>query len=771
MRSITLHTVLMGISCTVATSVTFADTLIYNNSNYGGYFTAGYNNYEVFDFGTSPGGLVKKFSFGYRNPSSATSWVRITFYQSLQLKYYEPGYAVKSIFIQNIPPSSNSYRVYEHVLAEGDRFELPNGTFGYTVAVSSSATNLALASGGAGQENELWEYISGWGWNPFWFGGSPWAGLYMKIYTGPPINEVTCDISGYTFNDSNGNGVWNTGEPDIPDWEVYVDTNNNNQYDPGVDPNVVTDPNGMYFFENLASPATYTIREVMPNGWTQTLPGSAAGYEYVVATDPNHAYGPYNFGNTEQVIPTNIKLYGYIRTEEGDPISDARVQTRVGSTSFGFDDTDEQGYYEIVVSAPFTGSVNVTKAGWQQNTISAGHTNLVTDYRQDFKMLFVYGGGDGSEADPYQIQTAEQLLMIDRQPIHFDDHFVLTSDIDLAGITYSEPIIASFDQGIFSGTFDGAGFSVLNLYSHSGLFGDIRNAVIKNLGVEDVEITGGGSVGALCHSNHGGTIENCFTTGNVSALFDAGGLCAWAHKKYLRDAPHGSSIPINTPVIKNCYSKVNVTLHLSPNLFSDIPFGYAGGLCGYAESAELTNNYACGTVDASGGYSVFGTLGITNSGGLVGHLEDCNVTNNYSTTHLVDQEYNNPGGFCAVVSGGIAVGNYWDVQTSDQSTSACGTGLPTAQMQMMASYAGWDFVDIWRICDGMNTPRLQWEPVAVGDFGCPEGVGLYDLLTLSDAWLTTVASVADIAPEGVPDGKVNLLDYTLFAENWLVGAD
>lgn len=296
MKSIALHAVLMGIFCSVVTSVTFADTLIYNNSNYGGYFTLGYNNYEVFDFGSSPGGLVKKFSFGYRNPSSATSWVRITFYRSLQLNYYEPGYAVKSIFIQNIPASSSSYRVYEHVLAEADRFELPNGTFGYTVAVSSSTTNLALASGGAGQENELWEYLSGWGWDPFWFGGSPWAGLYMKIYTGPPINEITCDISGYKFNDSNGNGVWNAGEPALPGWELYLDTNSNGTYEAS-EPNEVTDPNGFYLFKNIASPATYRIREITKSGWTQTLPGSATNYQYVVATDPNHAYGPYNFGN------------------------------------------------------------------------------------------------------------------------------------------------------------------------------------------------------------------------------------------------------------------------------------------------------------------------------------------------------------------------------------------------------------------------------------------------------------------------------------------
>jgi hypothetical protein len=75
------------------------------------------------------------------------------------------------------------------------------------------------------------------------------------------------------------------------------------------------------------------------------------------------------------------------------------------------------------------------------------------------------------------------------------------------------------------------------------------------------------------------------------------------------------------------------------------------------------------------------------------------------------------------------------------------------------------------MCDGMNYPRLQWEPVLRGDFVCPDGVEGNDLMIFSEQWLALSANYADIAPVGAPDGKVNMLDYCVFAENWLLGID
>ncbi len=50
-------------------------------------------------------------------------------------------------------------------------------------------------------------------------------------------------------------------------------------------------------------------------------------------------------------------------------------------------------------------------------------------------------------------------------------------------------------------------------------------------------------------------------------------------------------------------------------------------------------------------------------------------------------------------------------------------------------------------------------------------IGEDDLGVFADQWLSRTARYADIAPEGAPDGRVDLLDYVLFSERWLMGSD
>jgi inhibitor of cysteine peptidase len=64
--------------------------------------------------------------------------------------------------------------------------------------------------------------------------------------------------------------------------------------------------------------------------------------------------------------------------------------------------------------------------------------------------------------------------------------------------------------------------------------------------------------------------------------------------------------------------------------------------------------------------------------------------------------------------------SFWDMETSGQTASDGGTGLATAEMQTTSTFldAGWDFVDetengtddIWKIAEGLDYPRLWWEP-------------------------------------------------------------
>jgi hypothetical protein len=42
-----------------------------------------------------------------------------------------------------------------------------------------------------------------------------------------------------------------------------------------------------------------------------------------------------------------------------------------------------------------------------------------------------YSGGSGTADDPYQIATAADLIALGETPDDYDEHFILTADIDL----------------------------------------------------------------------------------------------------------------------------------------------------------------------------------------------------------------------------------------------------------------------------------------------------------------------------------------------------
>jgi len=72
-------------------------------------------------------------------------------------------------------------------------------------------------------------------------------------------------ISGTVFNDLNGNGAINPGEPGVPGVTVNLDTN----ADGSVDASTVTSASGTYTFGSLAA-GTYRVRETAPAGTVQT---------------------------------------------------------------------------------------------------------------------------------------------------------------------------------------------------------------------------------------------------------------------------------------------------------------------------------------------------------------------------------------------------------------------------------------------------------------------------------------------------------------------
>jgi hypothetical protein len=91
-------------------------------------------------------------------------------------------------------------------------------------------------------------------------------------------------IHGIVWSDDNGSSQPEPGEPDLPGVTVYLDLNFNPEFDheePSAismsnDPRTQIDETGLYWLENVP-PNRYLIREVVPDGFVQTFPRSAAG--------------------------------------------------------------------------------------------------------------------------------------------------------------------------------------------------------------------------------------------------------------------------------------------------------------------------------------------------------------------------------------------------------------------------------------------------------------------------------------------------------------
>ena len=75
-------------------------------------------------------------------------------------------------------------------------------------------------------------------------------------------------VSGYLFNDRNGNGLDDSGEEELNGWRVYLDLNGNGQLDTS-EPSQLTAITGSYTFRNLAT-GSYVVRLVPQSGWRST---------------------------------------------------------------------------------------------------------------------------------------------------------------------------------------------------------------------------------------------------------------------------------------------------------------------------------------------------------------------------------------------------------------------------------------------------------------------------------------------------------------------
>jgi hypothetical protein len=195
---------------------------------------------------------------------------------------------------------------------------------------------------------------------------------------------------------------------------------------------------------------------------------------------------------------------------------------------------------------------------------------------------------------------------------------------------------------------------------------------------------------------------------------------------------------------------------------------YIGGLLGYG--GYWSQISFC--------YSDCAVNGNSYMAGLMGRYGGRKLNRCFSTGYVTGTG-SNVGGLVGY-SNGVVSSNFWDINTSGQTSSAVGTGKTTAEMQMKSTFlnAGWDFLgesqngdnDWWRMCvDGVDYPHLFWKFSRNGDFICNNNVDLLDLQFLVEHWLMSYSADPDFSPvcDANRDYVIDLKDFLVLSQNWL----
>jgi hypothetical protein len=121
-----------------------------------------------------------------------------------------------------------------------------------------------------------------------------------QIFNLQILDVNPASVSGLKYNDLDGDGIRDAGEPGLAGWTIYSDTNQNGRRD-SLEPLAITNSTGAYTFINLM-PGTHTFAEQPQTGWNQTAP---VGGTHTVTLAAGGTATNLNFGNRANGITAN----------------------------------------------------------------------------------------------------------------------------------------------------------------------------------------------------------------------------------------------------------------------------------------------------------------------------------------------------------------------------------------------------------------------------------------------------------------------------------
>jgi hypothetical protein len=207
-----------------------------------------------------------------------------------------------------------------------------------------------------------------------WKWGNTWIERACANYSPPMGDNPVPKIGGRKFNDLDGDGYWDAGEPPLPNWTIRVRRTSSLVGQPsgligGCD-NMQTDPNGYYWcFLFGEGPGTYAIEEVAQSNWIQTRNPSPVSVGFGV--------GDQTFGNND---------FGNHRDDPGTIIVRKQTNPSGSTQSFSFSGTasgsirdGEQITVSGLTAGTYTSTESAPGGGWSLTSISCNDSNSTGD--------------------------------------------------------------------------------------------------------------------------------------------------------------------------------------------------------------------------------------------------------------------------------------------------------------------------------------------------------------------------------------------------------
>lgn len=337
--------------------------------------------------------------------------------------------------------------------------------------------------------------------------------------------------------------------------------------------------------------------------------------------------------------------------------------------------------------------------------------------------------GDGTEENPYQINTVEDLVAFGQDGLDYKNKFIeLNNDIVFNDVTnydkweWTSQNLKAYPRNTwkpkaeFHGSFNGNGHTIYGLYNQ--LTNTDRNGfiaysygTIKNLSLEKVmlkstrNMTNLVKIGSLIGEYYGQTIHNCRVSGRIEgSAYDiaVGGLVGRWYS------------PSTGSTLSNCCNSAEITATSRYSDYTGWKRSYAGGLIGWLEdgscAVRIDNCFNTGNI---GAYTYI-TNGAAYAGGITGCVYESYITNCYNVGVIQAYEnmrYDQTGDHAGAIAGYHGLRDTTCIIGCYSLLNCCstigkyavmGTAVTEEALGQPETFADWDFDSVWIIEEAYN---------------------------------------------------------------------